>query len=166
MDILFKRQSCRQYKPDSIAQKDLDYILHAGMSSPSAMNTRPWYFIIVKNKQTHEKIMNIHSASQMLKNAPVAIFVCADMKKQYKGYWQQDCAASTQNILLAATSKGYGSVWCGVYPVEDRVKNFSKMLKLPKKIIPFSLIIIGKPAQKKKKKDRWEPAKIKYETWK
>ncbi len=113
MDILFERKSCRNYKNDPIPQEDLDYILHASMSSPSAMNTRPWHFIVIKDKETHKKIMQIHRASQMLENAPLGIIVCCDLEKQYKNYWQQDCAASTQNMLLAATAKGYGSVWCG-----------------------------------------------------
>lgn len=165
MDILFDRKSCRSYKLDEIPQEDLNYILHAGMSSPSALNTRHWSFIVIKNKETHKKIMQIHSASQMLANAPLAIVVCADLDKQYKGYWQQDCAASTENMLLAATAKGYGSVWCGVSPIEERVKAFAELLKLPKNMIPFSLVVIGKSDEDKPVKQRWEPGKIKYESW-
>ncbi|MEA5000424.1 MAG: nitroreductase family protein [Endomicrobiaceae bacterium] len=165
MDILFDRKSCRNYKSDDIPQDDLDYILHAGMSSPSAYNTRHWSFIVIKNKEIHKKIMQIHSASQMLANAPLAIVVCADLEKQYKNYWQQDCAASTENILLAATAKGYGSVWCGVAPIEDRVKGFRELLNIPENIMPFSLIVIGRSAEDKPAKQRWEPSKIKYEIW-
>ncbi|MFA7674903.1 MAG: nitroreductase family protein [Endomicrobiia bacterium] len=165
MDILFDRKSCRSYKTDEIPQEDLNYILHAGMSSPSALNTRHWSFIVIKNKETHKQIMQIHTASQMLVNAPIAIVVCADLDKEYKGYWQQDCAASTENMLLAATAKGYGSVWCGVCPIEDRVKAFTELLKLPKNMVPFSLVVIGKSAEDKPAKQRWEPSKIKYESW-
>lgn len=165
MDILFERQSCRKYKSDPIPQVDLDYILHAAMSSPSAMNTRPWHFIVIKDKQTHKKIMQIHKASQMLADAPVGIIVCCDIEKQYKNYWQQDCGASTENMLLAATAKGYGSVWCGIYPIEERVKAFADLLNLPQNIVPFSLVVIGKKAEELKEKQRWEPAKIRYEKW-
>lgn len=165
MDILFDRKSCRSYKSDEIPQEDLNYILHAGMSSPSAYNTRHWSFIIVKNKETHKKIMQIHQASKMLENAPVAVIVCADLEKQYKGYWQQDCAASTENMLLAATAKGYGSVWCGIFPVEERVKSFTELFKLPENIVPFSLVVIGKAAEEKPAKERWDSSKIKYEIW-
>jgi len=165
MDILFERKSCRSYVSDPIPQQDLDYILHAAMSSPSAMNTRPWHFIVIKDKETHSKIMQIHRASQMLANAPLGIIVCCDIEKQYKNYWQQDCAASTQNILLAATAKGYGSVWCGIYPIEDRVKAFAELMNLPENIKPFSLVVIGKKAEEPKEKQRWEPEKIRYEKW-
>lgn len=165
MDILLERQSCRKYKSDPIPKEDLDYILHAAMSSPSAMNTRPWHFIVIKDKQTHTKIMQIHKASQMLTDAPVGIIICCDIKKQYKNYWQQDCAASTQNMLLAATAKGYGSVWCGIYPIEERVKSFADLLNLPQNIVPFSLVVIGKKTEELKEKQRWEPAKIRYEKW-
>lgn len=166
MDILFDRKSCRNYKPDPISQEDLDYILHAGMSAPTACNTRCWSFIVVKDKETHKKIMQIHKASQMLENAPVAVIVCADLEKQYKNYWQQDCAASTENILLAATAKGYGSVWCGVATNTERQEGIAKLFKLPHNIIPFSLIVMGKPAEDKPVKERWSPDLIKYEIWK
>ena len=34
-------------------------------------------------------------------------------------YWIQDLAAASENILLAATVLGLGSVWCGVYPGKE-----------------------------------------------
>ena len=163
MDILFDRVSCRNYKSDDIVQQDLDYILNAGMSAPTACNAQEWSFLVVKNKETHKKIMEIHAAAQMLKSAPVAILVLADIEKQYKNYWQQDCAAATQNILLAATAKGYGSVWCGVATNTERQEGIAKLFNLPHNIIPFSLIVIGKSNEDKKVKNRWDETKIKYE---
>ncbi|MDD5021745.1 MAG: nitroreductase family protein [Endomicrobiaceae bacterium] len=165
MDILLERKSCRSYKTDPVPQEDLDYILHAAMSAPSAMNTRPWHFIVIKNKETHTKIIQIHKASQMLANAPLGIIVCGDVTKQYKNYLQQDCGACTQNMLLGATAKGYGSVWCGIYPIEERVKAFADLLNLPQNIVPFSLVVIGKQSEYIKEKQRWEPEKIRYEKW-
>jgi nitroreductase len=163
MDILFDRVSCRNYKSDDIPQQDLDYILNAGMSAPTACNAQEWSFLVVKNKETHKKIMEIHAAAQMLKSAPVAILVLADIEKQYKDYWQQDCAAATQNILLAATAKGYGSVWCGVATNIERQEGIAKLFNLPHNIVPFSLIVIGKSNEDKKVKNRWDETKIKYE---
>ena len=59
----------------------------------------------------------------MVKESQLAILVCADERlERYKGFWPQDCAAAMENMLLACTSLGLGSVWLGVYPIEDRVK--------------------------------------------
>jgi nitroreductase len=166
MDILFKRKSVRSYKPDAISEEDLNYILKAAQAAPSAGNAREWHFIVVKNKNTHEEIMKIHPASLMLKNAPVAIIVCANLdEEKYPGYWPQDTAAAVQNILLAATAKGLGSVWCGVYPNAQRYPKFIELFKLPKNVMPAAMVVLGYENGETPDKQRWEPSKIKYEAW-
>ena len=57
--------------------------------------------------------------------------------ESYMGYLALDCAASTQNLLLAAHELNLGAVWTGVYPRDQRMKSFQKLLKLPEKIIPY-----------------------------
>lgn len=50
---------------------------------------------------------------QMLKQAPAAIIICADLTcDKYPGmnYWIQDCAAATENVLLAAQKQGFGDM--------------------------------------------------------
>ena len=38
IDLLFERHSVRQYKDEAVAPDDLELILRAGMSAPSAVN--------------------------------------------------------------------------------------------------------------------------------
>jgi nitroreductase len=166
MDILLDRKSVRSYAQGDIKDEDLEYILRAAMSAPSAANMRPWQFIVIKNKETHKEIAKIHPFAQMILKAPLAILVVGDESKALGGYFPQDCAAASQNILLAATVRKYGAVWCGIYSDDERVKKFKRLLKLPKNITVFSLIVIGKPADDKKQKDRFDSKKVKYEVWK
>jgi Nitroreductase len=166
MDILLERTSIRQYTAEDVNDEDLRYILKAAMSAPTARNTRCWSFIVIKDKETHKKIAQAHKAAQMVLGAPLAILVVGDMDKVYCGYMPQDCAAATQNILLAATAKGYGSVWCGICSNEEREKAFSELFNLPENIKPFSLVVIGRPAEKPGEKTRWSQEKIKNEAWK
>ncbi|MDR0724080.1 MAG: nitroreductase family protein [Endomicrobium sp.] len=165
MDILLERKSVRKYTNDDVKQEDLEYILHAAMSAPTARNTRCYSFIVIKDKQMHKEIASLHQAAQMILSAPVAILVVGDQSLAYGGYLPQDCAASTQNILLAVTSRGYGSVWCGIYSNEERSNAISKLFNLPENIKPFSLVVIGKPQDNSPAKNRWHPEKIKYEVW-
>jgi nitroreductase len=113
----------------------------------------------------HKKIASVHQAAQMILNAPVAILVVGDEALAYGGYLPQDCAASTQNILLAATARGYGSVWCGIYSNDERSNAISKLFDLPENIKPFSLVIIGRAQDNSPAKNKWQPEKIKYEVW-
>lgn len=166
MSILFDRTSVRKYTRDSVKNEDLEFILKAAMSAPTARNARCWSFIVVKDKQTHKKIADVHPAARMILDAPLAIVVVGDKNLVYGNYLPQDCAAATQNILLAATEKGYGSVWCGVYDNKERQEAVEKVFDLPGNIKAFSIVVIGRPAEKPAGKQRWDPGKIKYETWK
>ncbi|MDR1259881.1 MAG: nitroreductase family protein [Endomicrobium sp.] len=167
MDILLDRRSIRKYTGDDVKQEDLNYILHAAMSAPTAKNTKCYSFVVIKNKNMHKKIAKIHKYAQMILEAPVAILVVGDQNIVYKGYLPQDCAAATQNILLAATAKGYGAVWCGIYSNKERSKNIEKLFKLPKNIKAFSIVIIGKSDDSSiHVKNNWQIEKIKYEIWK
>jgi len=165
MDILLERKSIRKYTNEDIKIEDLDYILRAAMSAPTARNTRCYSFIVIRNKETHKKIAAVHRAAQMILQAPLAILVVGDKKVAFGGYLPQDCSAATQNILLAATARGYGSVWCGVYSNEEISKAVEKLFNLPENIKAFSIVVIGKSADDSPPKNRWQPEKIKYEIW-
>ncbi|MCL2484743.1 MAG: nitroreductase family protein [Endomicrobia bacterium] len=165
MDILLERKSVRKYAPGDVNENDLNYILRAAMSAPTARNKRCFSFIVIKDKETHKKISQIHRAAQMVLEAPVAVLIVGDESVVYEHYLPQDCAAATQNMLLAATAKGYGSVWCGIYGNEERMADFSKLFELSENIKPFSLVVMGKSADDNPPKDGWQPEKVKYEKW-
>jgi nitroreductase len=143
-------------------------LLEAGMCAPSAGNERPWHFIVITERSLLEGITGFHAHSQMLKQAPAAIIVCADMNRdKYPGvgYWIQDCAAATENILIAAQDKGLGTCWLGVYPRENRVAGMRKLLKLPDHMIPFSAIAVGYPAAVKSPGIRYDESRVHLNRW-
>ena len=92
----------------------------AAMAAPSAGNEQPWEFIVVHERAALEEITQFHQYSQMLKEAPVAIIVCADpgRSKYPFDYWIQDCAAATA---------GLGTCWLGIYPQPERVEALRQM---------------------------------------
>ncbi|MBA7612268.1 hypothetical protein ES703_19504 [subsurface metagenome] len=102
----------------------------------------------------------------MLGHAPLAIVVCGNPNKElYEGYCVQDCAAATENILIAAQSLGLGAVWLGVYPREDRVAKLKKLLGLPNRIIPLSIVSVGHPTEKKGPPNRFDEGNIHLDKW-
>jgi|SRR6056297_1419585 len=163
---LITRRSIRKYTSDPVSKKDLEEIIKAGMHAPSAVNCQPWHFIVIEDKETFKKIMNVHAYAKMLKEAQAAILVCGDEELQHgDGYWALDCGAATQNVLLAAHAKGLGAVWLGLHPREERKKEIKKLFQLPKHIQPFSLISIGWPAEQKETPERFKPERIHYSKW-
>ena len=122
-DAIRKRRSIRKYKPGiKIPDEHIQKILEAGMMAPSARNTRPWEFVVLKSDEAKEKAVDIHPYAKHLKDASLGIIVCAKPSDIAEGYYPQDCGASIENILLEALELGYGTCWCGIYPREERVE--------------------------------------------
>jgi nitroreductase len=166
MDVIITRRSIRKFKNKPVSQDELNSILKAGMYAPSARNQQPWHFIVINNAHLKEAIMNAHPYASMLKEAPVAILVCADPSlEKTPGYWAIDCSAATQNILLAAHSLGFGSVWLGVHPRKERKEAIGKILGLPGHIEPFALVALGYPGEEKDTPERWRPERVHINGW-
>jgi len=166
LECIHTRRSVRKYLDKDVPIDLIKQILEAAMTAPSAGNQQPWQFIVINDRKLLDKIPEFHEYAQMCKEAHLAILVCADTSSlRHDGMWEQDCSAATLNILLAAHALGLGAVWCGVYPRELKMKGFTQLLKIPEKIIPFSLIPIGYTTQKSSKVDRYKKEKIHNNNW-
>ncbi|MBA7622516.1 NADH dehydrogenase [subsurface metagenome] len=166
MDAILSRRSIRRYTAESVPEKVIQELLEAAMSAPSANNEQPWHFIIINDRRILDEIPKYHPYSYMLKEAPLAIAVCGDLKLEtMEGYWVQDCSAATENILIAAQAKGLGAVWLGIYPREERAAAIQKLLGLPEHIIPLCLISIGYPAEKKTRANRYDLSRTHHNQW-
>jgi len=148
-DFIYKRRSIRKFTPEPVNKSQIRELLRAAMAAPSAGDQRPWEFVVITNRKLLDAVPSLHPYSKMIKEAPAAILVCGNMRKQKHGHWDQDCSAATENLLLAAANMGLGAVWLGVYPVADRVEGLSGLFKLPKHVIPLSLVPVGHPAETK-----------------
>lgn len=163
---ILERRSIRQYIDKSVDNNVITELLKAAMSAPSAGNQQPWQFLVINDKNTLNKIPEVHPHSAMIRQVSTAILVCGDLDLEvHKGYWVQDCAAATENLLIAIQAMGLGSVWLGVYPREDRVKGMQALLDLPDNVIPFSLLPVGYPAEYLPPSGRFDESKIRYNHW-
>lgn len=166
MDIIFKRRSIRRYTNQEISENMIEKIIRAGMAAASAHNEQPWQFVVLKDKNILSDITRFHPYSRMLLEANCAIVVCGDLSDEKREkFWVQDCSATTQNMLLMSTELGLGSVWLGVYPNEDIVKQLKEMLNMPEYIIPFSIVSLGYPAETKETIDRFDKSKVHINKW-
>ncbi len=169
MDNILTRTSIRDYQDMPVEDEKVEQMLRAAMAAPSAGNKQPWRFIVIKDKNTLKEISENFRTMRMAEKAPMAIVVCGDMEATFPGdgvdYWVEDTSAATENLLLAAHSLGLGAVWCGIYPMKDRVEQLSKMLDIPEGIVPLNVVPIGYPAEDPAPKDKWKPEEIHYEKW-
>lgn len=160
---ILSRRSIRKFTKVPVSDSDIEDILKAAMSAPSAGNSQCWEFFVINNRKLLDEIPKFHLNAQMVLEAPLAILVCADISREkYKGRWMLDCSAASQNILLAAHTKGLGAVWVGIYPEESRMNGMTELLNLPVNIKPVSLIPIGYPAEEKSPSKRFDKNKIHF----
>ena len=165
IECIENRRSVRKYVSDKpVTREQLNRLLEAAMKAPSACNSRPWEFIAVTRRETLDEIVRVHPYAGMCATATAAIIVVAipqaDDKPQ--GYFSQDCAAATENILLEAVSMGLGTCWCGVYPREERIASIRKLFNICEPKIPFNVIAIGTPAETPEQRGFFEESKVTY----
>lgn len=169
MDVLqaiFTRRSIRRYTGAPISEEHMEALLKAGSCAPSAHNLQPRHFIVIKNPATLEYIAEMHPYAKMLPQAGCCIIVCGDDEVQKtKGLLVEDCAASIENILLAAHGIGLGAVWCGLYPVPELTKIIATTAKLPENIEPIGMVVVGHKVEAKEPSDRFDKARIHYDQW-
>lgn len=151
-DTINGRRSVRSFLDKEVEQEKVEKILNAAINAPSAGNIQPWEFVIVKEKETKEKISEAALGQSFVAEAPVVVVVCADTEKSASRYGErgrdlyciQDCATATQNLMLAAHALDLGTVWVGAFD-ENSLK---KILNLPENIRPLAIIPVGYPAEK------------------
>lgn len=166
IEAILSRRSIRRFTGEPVSDQELETVLRAGFQAPSAHNTQPWEFVIIKDKSKFERIAKVHPYAKMLPQAEVCIIVCGDNNKQpTTGFLIEDCSASIQNILLAAHGIGLGAVWCGLYPVTHLTKAITEVCLLPNNIIPIGMVVLGHKGEDRKQEDRYKTEKLHYENW-
>jgi len=160
------RRSIRRYKDKSIPNETIQKLLAAAMAAPSARNQQPWEYIVITDPDLLERIPTINPYADMAKRAPLAILICGNLEIETSpGYWIIDCAAATQNLLLAAHALGLGAVWTGTYPNEDRMDGYTELFDLPEYILPHSLVVLGYPDEEPPEEDRFLEERIHHNSW-
>jgi nitroreductase len=164
MQAILTRRSIRRYTEAPVSDDLITQLLEAAMSAPTAAD-EPWHFVVIRNRDLLECVMNFHPHAQMLKKVPVAILLAADPTSGLPGRWPLDCAAATENMLVAANALGLGACWVGIYPVEERIKGLRSLTGMPERLIPLCMVAVGFPAEQKNPPARFRRDRIHYDRW-
>lgn len=161
-EALFVRRSIRSFTEEAVREEEIQSLLHAAMSGPSAVNRCPWEFYVVTAKG---KIAELNKVGYAKYPSPLMVVIAGNSRRflplEAKNYWIEDVSASAENILLEATELGLGACWCGVYPGKRREKQVRAILSLPLHIVPFAIVIIGHPkGEIPAPRDQYNEAKI------
>ncbi|MFC2099466.1 nitroreductase family protein [Candidatus Bipolaricaulota bacterium] len=139
LEAIKARRSIRKFKSDPIGRETIVQLLEAAVLAPSAKNSQTWRFTVVQESKRDEmlailrkgianrKIEDQKSSTakwsfQVMEQAPVTIFVHNTdgihpwkTRKEHESWWDlatvQSVGAAIENMLLAATELGLGSLW-------------------------------------------------------
>ena len=163
---IFNRFSCRNFEDKPVEKSDIEIILKAAMQAPSAGNQQPWEFIVVDKPDILEKLTKVSPYSTPVKTAKCAIVILGNNKLcKYPENIDMDLSACAQNILLQVTNLGLGSVWLGIAPLEDRMKNVRELFNLGEDIRPFAIIPVGYPKREIKQKLRYDEKRVHFNAY-
>ena len=166
LEAIATRRSIRKYEDRPVPPDVVDKVLRAAMAAPSAGDQRSWAFVVIDDRAVLDAIPSFHPHAKMLLHAPLAILVCGlPAVEKHPGYFVQDCGAATENLLLACHGLGLGACWLGVHTRPDREAGARKLLGLPDDVVPFALISIGWPAERKGREDRFDLARVHRNRW-
>lgn len=144
-EAIKKRRSVRGYLQKAIPDKVLASVLEAGRLAPSAKNRQEWRFIVVKDPQLREKLVEAANGQSFVGQAPVVIVACGVDDGYLMPCGQSsvpiDLAIALDHISLAAVEVGLGTCWIGAFQ-EQKVKD---ILGIPKDVRVVELMPIGYP---------------------
>ena len=176
LDNIFARKSVRTYTQQPVTPEQVETLLRAAMAAPSGINLQPWRFVVVSDQAVKEQLAG---RNRMIREAPVSIVVCGETMWTHRPFgepdgeeitetnrnWTADCAAATENLLLAAEAMGLGAVWTACYPYDERMSVTIETLGLPEGVLPYCIVPVGYPGGDEQPKDKWKPENIHYDHW-
>ncbi|MEY2570960.1 MAG: hypothetical protein QOE63_1310 [Acidimicrobiaceae bacterium] len=171
-DVVLNQRACRHFAADAVPDDDIERMLTAATHAPSAENTQPWVFVVVREAETRAAIGALaqqlwdgtarayaapHLDPAMLRSidasveagfggAPALIVVGADLATGvHRNALPSSIYPAVQNLLLAAAALGYGSALTTLTTlVADELR---ALIGLPDAVVPMAVVPIGRPAK-------------------
>lgn len=148
MDAIRQRKSYRNmFKESKIPREDLKEILEAGYLAPSGCNQQTTYLIGVDEPALVRKLAEIYGHEWAL-TSTAAILVLTKEVISYGGcsFHVQDYSAAVENLSLAATGKGYATVWIEGQIHGEKSKKMGELLNVPSDLTVAVYLPLGIPA--------------------
>jgi nitroreductase len=176
LTVMGAQRACRRFDPDGkVLDADVERMLEAAVHAPSAENTQPWSFVVVRDERTRvhlaewwTELWNAGGGDFVRQSvddkalvadleygfnrggfaaAPVVVVVSADTERVPEIYASSSIYPAVQNLLLAAADLGYAScLTTGL--TTFGVERVREKLQLPDTLLPMAAVYLGKSARK------------------
>ena len=158
--FITKRRSIRKFTGGAVDRELLLTALKAAMAAPSANDARPWSFLVITEREKVKAVCRAHPYASFGDQAGAVILPFG--RKAGYGWFDQDMAAATENLLIALANLGLGATWCGIREgLQAAVRN---VVSLPDELFFFALIPIGIPTEEKESRTQYEETRVHWES--
>ncbi len=166
-EVLHTQRAARTFLPDPVDDATVARILTAATHAPSAENSQPFVFIVVRDPAARVAIGELtarlwdggaraleeqrlspaflndvdRGARGGIAAAPVLVVVCGDTRVTYAQAMEASVFPAVQNLLLAAHALGLGSTLTTL-PVLGG-DELTELLGLPPEVQPMAVIPLG-----------------------
>jgi nitroreductase len=173
--VMQAQRACRRFDPDGdVPDRDIELILDAAVHAPSAENSQPWVFVVMRSAGARAALSELWTAAWTaggaefvrsrtddkvyadldsgimrggFASAPVIVMVGADLDRVPEAFAPSSVYPAVQNILLAAADLGYGScLTTGL--TSTYVEPVRELLGLPETVLPMAAIYLGRPERR------------------
>ena len=170
-DIVRRQRACRAFAPDPVDDATVERILEAATFAPSAENSQPWVFVIVRDASVRAAVGDLtrraweggarayeedrltpglladvdRGATGGVAGAPVLVVVGADTSRVVAPAVPSSIWPAVQNLLLAATAAGLGSSLTTLATAFE--PELRDLVGLPDHVRPVAVIPLGHPAR-------------------
>ena len=147
VDLMINRRSVRKYSNEPVTDEQIKNIVTAALLSPSGHSKYPCEYIVVKDRNTLEKMSHCRvGVAKMLNNASCAIVTIADCNKADTVI--EDSAISMMNMHLMAANLGLGSCWIQLRLREaedgrNSEEYIRELLNIPENYLCQAILSIG-----------------------
>lgn len=150
-EVLSRRRSVRHFSTKRpVSDEDVNALLEAATSAPSAGNIQPWRFVVVRSEEARHRLSAV-LGQRWAAAAPVVIVVCVDPRPSAARYGDrgeylyaiQDSASAAAYLLLEAVDRGLASCWIGAF--DERA--VAEALGLTAPVTPVAIMPIGYSAE-------------------
>ncbi len=136
---VISRRTVRDYTDEPVSEELVRRLLQAGRMSPSSSDSQPWHFVVVRERDTIDKLGEIAKQGPFLAGAPVVIAVCV-ADDAPRGHL--DAGRAIQQMEIVGWGEGLGTCFVGVRDAEQQVA-VKSLLGIPDDVELVSLLPFG-----------------------
>jgi len=143
--VFIERRSVREFQTNPVPTEHIKEIVQAGLQAPTASNRQHWRIIAVTNPETIKRLHEEVGAQDIVFNPPVVLTVLYNpLFNERRSAHVQSSSAAVENMLLKATSLGYGTTWVAGMGDDEILRS---LLGIPAAWEPMCYVLLGKIAK-------------------